>query len=106
MLEHGLEAFGIAAPHVVEVAIRNLESLHVADAPHAEQDPFERAEPATVGVGPGARRGWCASPEAPRHMQHVDVREASERRLEPIEVVARFEHRHVERLAVVAHQSR
>ena len=105
VLEHRLEALGVAVAHEVEIAIRDLESLDVANAPHAEQHPFERAQPAAVGVGPGARRDRRRPPEAPRHVQHVHVREAVEGRREAVEVEPRLEHRHVERLAVVAHQA-
>ena len=103
MLEHRLERLGIAVAHEVEVAARDLESLHVADAPHAEQQALERAQPAAVGVGPGARAAAGAlRQKPPRDVQHVHVRAALEGRREPVELVARLEHGHVERLAVVA----
>ena len=106
VLEHRLERRGVAGPHEVEVPPRNLVTGHVANPPHAEQRPLEHAQAAAVGLGPRAWGRAGSAPEPARRVQHVHVGDAAKRRRQPVELVPRLEHRHVERLAVVADQRR
>ena len=70
VLEDAGERTGIAGPHEVEVAARNLEAGHVPLAHVAEQRTLERRE---------TTRRFTVRPEPPRGMKHIDVWHAGER---------------------------
>ena len=75
MLEHRLERMRIAVAHEPEVARRNLEAGHIADAVIAREMPLEHRQPATVVVERRAGNRGPLLPQPARRVQHVEMRQ-------------------------------
>ena len=99
VLEHRFERRRIAAAEELEVPPGNLESRHVAVAPGTDDLTFERHQRAAglcARVEHGRTACWRTSPESPRGVQHVHVRELAAAPWHPVEEVPPLEQRRVE----------
>ena len=100
MLEHGLERTRIAGAQEVEETARESRSPGTSPTRRTSNSVRSsvdsRQPPSSDSPAAGAQL-----PEAPRRVEHVEVRDAVERQLHPMEHPPRLHHRHVERLAVV-----